>query len=157
MSKIKHILSVIHYTICGAVCFQSTHFSCDDWENIYILCLIIIIKSEVWTITHSLGFGHETMVSAVCRAIFLSNIITHGEPGKSPNVHGFAIVVWGGSVDCGIVRSHHHISWRQYNQLSSEHFYEVESWIRGLYFGREVEYYSLIIGSDSRLYHCLEL
>ena len=28
---------VIHYTICGAVCFQFTHFSCDDWENIYTL------------------------------------------------------------------------------------------------------------------------
>ena len=40
-------------------------------ERIYILCLIIIIKSEVWTITHCLGLGHETMVSAVCRSIFL--------------------------------------------------------------------------------------
>ena len=37
VSKIKHILSVIHYTICGALCFQFTHFSCDDWENIYTL------------------------------------------------------------------------------------------------------------------------
>ena len=37
VSKIKHILSVIHYTICGAVCFQFTHCSCDDWENIYTL------------------------------------------------------------------------------------------------------------------------
>ena len=37
MSKIKHILSVIHYTICRAVCFQFTHFCCDDWENIYTL------------------------------------------------------------------------------------------------------------------------
>ena len=36
----------------------------------YILCLIIIIKSEVWTITHCLGLGHETMVSAVCLSIF---------------------------------------------------------------------------------------
>ena len=54
VSKIKHIVSVIHYTICGAVCFQFTHFPCDDWENIYILCLIIIIKSEVWTTTHCL-------------------------------------------------------------------------------------------------------
>ena len=38
--KIKHILSdiyyTIHYTICGAVCFQFTHSPCDDWENIYI-------------------------------------------------------------------------------------------------------------------------
>ena len=37
VSKIKHILSVIHYTICGAVCFQFTHFPCDDWANIYTL------------------------------------------------------------------------------------------------------------------------
>ena len=33
----KHILSVIYYTICGAVCFQFTLFLCDDWENIYTL------------------------------------------------------------------------------------------------------------------------
>ena len=74
VSKIKHILSVIRYTICGAVCFQFTDFSCDGWENIYIyiyiFCLIIIIKSEVWTSTHCLGLGHETMVSAVCLSIF---------------------------------------------------------------------------------------
>ena len=41
VSKITHILSVIrctiHYTICGAVCFQFTHSSCDDWDNIYTL------------------------------------------------------------------------------------------------------------------------
>ena len=35
--KIKHILSVIHYTKCGTVCFQFTRFLCDDWENIYTL------------------------------------------------------------------------------------------------------------------------
>ena len=35
--KIRHILSVIHYTICGAVCFQFIRFPCDDWENIYAL------------------------------------------------------------------------------------------------------------------------
>ena len=39
-------------------------------ERIYILCLIIIIQSEVWTITHCLGLDHETMVSAVCLSIF---------------------------------------------------------------------------------------
>ena len=43
-------------------------------ERIYILCLIITIKSEVWTITHCLGLGLETMVSAVCLSIFLYNI-----------------------------------------------------------------------------------
>ena len=40
-------------------------------EMIYILCLIIIIKSELWTITHCFGLGHETMVSVVCLSIFL--------------------------------------------------------------------------------------
>ena len=69
VSKIKHILSVIHYTICGSVCFEFTHFSYDDWKNIYTLS-IIIIKSEVWNITHRLGLGHETIMSAVCLSIF---------------------------------------------------------------------------------------
>ena len=68
--KIKHFFSVFHYTICGAVCFQFTHFICDNWEKIYI-CLSIIIKSEVWTTTHCLGLGHETMLCAVCLSIFL--------------------------------------------------------------------------------------
>ena len=45
VSKIEHIFSVIHYTIYGAVCFQFTH-SLAMIERIYILCLIIIIKSE---------------------------------------------------------------------------------------------------------------
>ena len=39
--------------------------------RIYMPCLIIIIESEVWTFTHCLGLGHETMVSAVCLSIFL--------------------------------------------------------------------------------------
>ena len=63
VSKIKHIISVIYYTICGAVFFQLW------WLREYILC-IIIIKSEVWTITHCLGLSHETMVSAVCLSTF---------------------------------------------------------------------------------------
>ena len=42
------------------------------WLREYILCLIIIIiKLEVWTITHCLGLGHETMVSTVCLSRFL--------------------------------------------------------------------------------------
>ena len=51
-------------------------------ERIYILCLIIIIKSEVWNITHCLGLGHETMVCAVCLSIFLwSGYFTPHLPG----------------------------------------------------------------------------
>ena len=44
-------------------------------ERKYIHCLIIIIKTEVWTIIHCLGLGHETMVSAVCLSIFVFFII----------------------------------------------------------------------------------
>ena len=32
----EHILSGIHYSIYGAVCFQLTHLLCDNWENIYL-------------------------------------------------------------------------------------------------------------------------
>ena len=39
VNKIKHIFSVIHYTIYGSVCFQFTHFPCDDWENIHFVLL----------------------------------------------------------------------------------------------------------------------
>ena len=72
--KIKHILSVIHYTICGLYVFSLPIYLVMI-EIIYILCLIIIIKSEVWTITHCLWLGHETMVSAVCFSIFLVKFI----------------------------------------------------------------------------------
>ena len=37
VSTNRHILSVIHCKIRGAVCFQFTHFPCDDWENLYTL------------------------------------------------------------------------------------------------------------------------
>ena len=83
VSKIKYVLSVIHYTICGAVCFQFTHFSCDDWDD-WVLCLIIIIKSEVWTITNFFGLGHETMVSAVCLSIFFPHPLPPNQTKHSP-------------------------------------------------------------------------
>ena len=62
-------LSIIQYV--GLYVF-SLPISLVMIERIYILCLITIIKSEVWTITHCLGLGHETMVSAACLSIFLS-------------------------------------------------------------------------------------
>ena len=69
VSKIKHIsqLSIIQYV---GLCVFSLLTSFVMIGRIYILCLIIIIKSEVWTITHCLGLGHETMVCAVCLSIF---------------------------------------------------------------------------------------
>ena len=66
-------LSIIQYV---ELCLFSSPFPL--WSlieyiyiHIYILCVIIIIKSEVWTIAHCLGLGHETMVCAVCLSIFL--------------------------------------------------------------------------------------
>ena len=39
VSKIKTILSIIFYSIYGAVCLQFTQFSCDDRENVYFILL----------------------------------------------------------------------------------------------------------------------
>ena len=36
-----------------------------------VLYLMIIIKSEVWSICHCFGLGHETIACAVCLSIFL--------------------------------------------------------------------------------------
>ena len=66
--SIFSLLSIIQYV--GLYVFRSP-ISLVMIERIYILCLIIIIKSEVWTITHCLRLGHETLVSAVCLSIFL--------------------------------------------------------------------------------------
>ena len=61
-------LSIVHFM---GLCFQFTHFPL-WWLRKYTHCLIIIIKSEVWTIIHCLGLGHETMVCGmVCVSIFL--------------------------------------------------------------------------------------
>ena len=60
-------LSIIQYV---GLCVFSLPIPLVMIESIYILCLTIIIKSEVWTITHCLELGHETMVCAVCLSIF---------------------------------------------------------------------------------------
>ena len=48
------------------------------WLRECTLCLIIIIKSEVWTIIHGLALGHETIICAVCLSIFLLSWWPHG-------------------------------------------------------------------------------
>ena len=71
-------LSIIQYV--GLYVF-SLHIYLVMIEIIYILCLIIIIKSEVWTITHCLGLGHETMVFTVYVFLYSyhHNRLTRGE------------------------------------------------------------------------------
>ena len=64
-------LSIIQYV---RLCVFSLPISFVMIERIHILCLIIIIKSEVWIITYCLGLGYETMVCAVCLSIFLWSI-----------------------------------------------------------------------------------
>ena len=63
-------LSIIQYV--GLRFFFSLAISLVVIERIYILCLIMIIKLEVWTTTYCLGLGHETMVSAAFISIFLT-------------------------------------------------------------------------------------
>ena len=77
-------LSIIQYV---GLCVFSLPISFVMIERIYILILIIIIKSEVWIITHCLGLGHETMVCAVCLSIFLQSNIDYG------------LSIWGSSSD----------------------------------------------------------
>ena len=72
-------LSIIQYV--GLYVF-SLPISLVMIERICILCLIIIIKSEVWTVTHCLGSGHETMVSNVCLSIFLWQPFVRGPQSK---------------------------------------------------------------------------
>ena len=67
-SQLSIVQSIIQYV---GLCVFSLPTPLVMIERVYILCLIIIIKSEVWTIAHCLGLGHETMVCAVCLSIFL--------------------------------------------------------------------------------------
>ena len=67
-SQLSIIQSIIQYV---GLCVFSLPTPLVMIERIYILCLIIIIKLEVWTITRCLGLGHKTMVCAVCLSIFL--------------------------------------------------------------------------------------
>ena len=79
-------LSIIQHV---GMCVFSLTISFVMIERIYILCVIIIIKSEVWTITHCLGLGHETMVCAVCLSIFLSIALTSHIKAKHSVWHAF--------------------------------------------------------------------
>ena len=65
MSKIKSVIAIIFHATYGAVCIQLNHFPYANFE------------SEAWPIYHCLGFGHETMVCAVCFFLYsFFNMIT---------------------------------------------------------------------------------
>ena len=70
--KINAILSIMSFAIYGAACFQLTHVSLKI-VSIFVLPLIINIKSEVWIISRCLALGHDTLACTVCLAIFWLN------------------------------------------------------------------------------------
>ena len=51
--------------------------------SIFLLYLIIIIKSELWNISHCFRIGHKTTVCAVCLAVFLQFVADSGGPTLS--------------------------------------------------------------------------
>ena len=55
------IFSQLSITQYMGLCVFSLPISLVMIDIIYILCLTIIIKSQVWTIIHCLGLGHETL------------------------------------------------------------------------------------------------
>ena len=82
-------LSIIQYV---GLCVFSLPISFVMIERVYIFCLIITIKSEVWPITHCLGLGHETMVCVISLSIFLS--VTLVPPANSYNeAHNLDVAV----------------------------------------------------------------
>ena len=50
------------YAIYGAVCFEFTYFTLDDYETIYIEFGLIIIKPVIWNLSRCLGLDHETII-----------------------------------------------------------------------------------------------
>ena len=66
---VPYVFLCSYYT--GLYIFQVTNFSCDDFADMCILFNIILTKSEICIFSHCLGGqGHETIVGAVCAAIF---------------------------------------------------------------------------------------
>ena len=57
------------HSSCGIVIAMKFCTWHDDWT--VVTCTTLIIS----TISHCLGLGHETLVSAVCLSIFLQNIV----------------------------------------------------------------------------------
>ena len=70
VSEIRSILSIIFMQYMG-LCVFSLPMSLMVIVRIPVFDLIIIIKSEVWSICHCLGSVHETIVCALCLSIFL--------------------------------------------------------------------------------------
>ena len=76
VSKIKHTLSIINYTIYGAVCFQFTHLPCGDWRGGW--------GCEVSCGGHHRPRGKTTTGSALDEAVFdIAQILAYLVPNMS--------------------------------------------------------------------------
>ena len=72
------IFSLIHYTICGAVCFQFTHSPCDDWENIYTLSYY---HHQIGSMNYYSLFRVRSWNNGVhCMSFYILTIIVHVAP-----------------------------------------------------------------------------
>ena len=70
VSQNKSFLLIVFHAIHG-LCVFSLPISLVRIVRIYVIYLIIIIRSEVGTICHCLRSGNETVVCAVCLSLFL--------------------------------------------------------------------------------------
>ena len=67
LSQLSH--SVMQYM---GLCVFSLPLSLVMIVKVCVLHVIIIIKSQVWTICHCLGLGHETIICALCLSMYFS-------------------------------------------------------------------------------------
>ena len=64
-------LSQLSFMMFMGLCIFSLPTSLMMIVRICVVYCITIMKSEVWTICHCLGLGHETIVFAACLYIFI--------------------------------------------------------------------------------------
>ena len=83
--------SQLSFMIYMGLCVFSLPISLMMILRIWIFYLILIIRLEVWPISHCLGLGHETMVGAVCLSILYIYIYP---PSWDEGCHKFLLKYW---------------------------------------------------------------
>ena len=77
VSKMWSVLSFIMlYCSCRLLAHSLPYFKFDNWEN-FVLHLIIIIKSEIWPITHCLGFTLYVLLYSYWCVACLDCFVSH--------------------------------------------------------------------------------
>ena len=65
------LLHIMYYLWMIYICLMQLLFNFGNKLIFIVIHCVIVIKSEVWTIAHCLGLGHETIAPVVCLSIFL--------------------------------------------------------------------------------------